>query len=111
MSLAGTQIAWTNEVTQAFGGLEEGYENALKDYYKKQIGMLNNLITLLLGSLDKGQRQKVAKSHEKTPAPFFVKVMTICTIDVHSRDVVSKMILNKIESSFAFMWQSQLRHR
>ena len=37
--------------------------------------------------------------------------MTICTIDVHSRDVVSKMILNKIESSFAFMWQSQLRHR
>ena len=39
------------------------------------------------------------------------QVMTICTIDVHSRDVVSKMILNKIESSFAFMWQSQLRHR
>ena len=39
------------------------------------------------------------------------KVMTICTIDVHSRDVVSKMILNKIESSFAFSWQSQLRHR
>ena len=37
--------------------------------------------------------------------------MTICTIDVHSRDVVSKMILNKIESSFAFSWQSQLRHR
>ena len=38
-------------------------------------------------------------------------MMTICTIDVHSRDVVSKMILNKIESSFAFSWQSQLRHR
>ena len=37
--------------------------------------------------------------------------MTICTIDVHSRDVVSKMMLNKIESSFSFMWQSQLRHR
>jgi dynein heavy chain len=96
VSLAGTQISWTNEVTQSFGRLEEGYESALKDYYKKQIGMLNNLITLLLGTLSKGERQKV---------------MTICTIDVHSRDVVSKMILNKIESSFAFMWQSQLRHR
>ena len=96
VSLAGTQIAWTKEVTQAFGKLEEGYENALKDYYKKQIAMLNNLITLLLGSLSKGERQKV---------------MTICTIDVHSRDVVSKMILSKIESAFAFMWQSQLRHR
>ena len=32
---------------------------ALKDYYKKQIGQLNNLITLLLGSLNKGDRQKV----------------------------------------------------
>ena len=38
------------------------YENALKDYYKKQIGMLNNLITLLLGSLSKGERQKVEKT-------------------------------------------------
>ena len=46
-------------MTQSFGRLEEGYESALKDYYKKQIGMLNNLITLLLGSLSKGERQKV----------------------------------------------------
>ena len=49
VSLAGTQIAWTSEVCSAFSRLEEGYENALKDYYKKQIGMLNNLISLLLG--------------------------------------------------------------
>ena len=53
-------------------------------------------ITLLLGSLSKGDRQKI---------------MTICTIDVHSRDVVGKLISNKIESALAFMWQSQLRHR
>lgn len=37
--------------------------------------------------------------------------MTICTIDVHSRDVVGKLITSKIESALAFMWQSQLRHR
>ena len=49
-------------MTQSFGRLEEGYESALKDYYKKQIGMLNNLITLLLGSLSKGERQKVGKT-------------------------------------------------
>ena len=96
VSLAGTQISWTSEVSNAFNKLEEGYENALKDYYKKQIIMLNNLITLLLGNLSKGDRQKV---------------MTICTIDVHSRDVVNKMIISKIESSFSFSWQSQLRHR
>ena len=96
VSLAGTQIWWTSEVSSAFNRLEEGYENSLKDYYKKQIGQLNHLITLLLGSLSKGDRQKV---------------MTICTIDVHSRDVVSKMITQKIESSLSFCWQSQLRHR
>ena len=37
--------------------------------------------------------------------------MSICTIDVHSRDTVSKMILQKIESVSSFSWQSQLRHR
>ena len=96
VSLCGTQIWWTAEVGISFGKLEEGYENAIKDYYKKQISQLNNLITLLLGTLTKGDRQKI---------------MTICTIDVHSRDVVGKLISSKIESVLAFMWQSQLRHR
>ena len=96
VALAGTQIFWSLEVSNSFAKLEEGYENALKDYYKKQINQLNSLITLLLGSLTKGERQKV---------------MTICTIDVHSRDVVSKMIQNKVDSNLSFSWQSQLRHR
>lgn len=54
------------------------------------------LISLLLGELTKGDRQKI---------------MTICTIDVHSRDVVLKLIQSKLESASAFQWQSQLRHR
>ena len=29
----------------AFGKLEEGYESAIKDYYKKQIAQLNNLVS------------------------------------------------------------------
>ena len=96
VALAGTQIFWATEVEKAFSKLEEGYEGALKDYYKRQIGQLNMLITLLLGKLSKGDRQKV---------------MTICTIDVHSRDVVSKLIVTKIDSAQSFTWQSQLRHR
>lgn len=96
VSLCGTQIWWTTEVNIAFGRLEEGYDNAIKDYYKKQVSQLSVLITLLLGELSKGDRQKI---------------MTICTIDVHSRDVVSKLIQSKVESASAFMWQSQLRHR
>ncbi|XP_022909837.1 dynein beta chain, ciliary-like [Onthophagus taurus] len=95
-ALCGTQIWWTTEVNVAFSKLEEGYENSVKDYNKKQIAQLGSLIVLLLGDLTPGDRQKT---------------MTICTIDVHSRDVVAKMIVQKVESSQAFQWQSQLRHR
>ncbi|GFR90124.1 dynein heavy chain 17, axonemal, partial [Elysia marginata] len=95
-ALCGTQIWWTTEVNQAFVKLEEGHEAALKDYLKKQIAQLNNLITLLLGELSAGDRQKI---------------MTICTIDVHARDVVAKMINLKVDNSQCFVWLSQLRHR
>ncbi|KAJ8921300.1 hypothetical protein NQ315_013774 [Exocentrus adspersus] len=96
VSLCGTQIWWTTEVNIAFSRLEEGYDNAIRDYYKKQVSQLSTLISLLLGDLTKQDRQKI---------------MTICTIDVHSRDVVGKLIQMKIDSSLAFQWVSQLRHR
>ena len=37
VALCGTQIWWTTEVNISFGRLEEGYENALKDYSRKQV--------------------------------------------------------------------------
>ncbi len=37
VSLTASQIWWTTEVNIAFARLEEGYENALKDYNKKQV--------------------------------------------------------------------------
>ncbi|XP_072259402.1 dynein axonemal heavy chain 9 [Pyxicephalus adspersus] len=96
VALTCTQIWWTTEVGISFARLEEGYENAMKEYYKKQVGQLNTLITMLIGQLSKGDRQKI---------------MTICTIDVHARDVVSKMIQQKVDNAQAFVWLSQLRHR
>ena len=39
-----------------------------------------------------------------------VKIITIITIDVHNRDVVTALIKNKVESSIDFKWQSQLRY-
>ena len=96
MALAGTQIWWTTEVNIAFSRMEEGFESALKDYFKKQVSQLNTLINLLLGELTKSDRQRI---------------MTICTIDVHARDVVQKMIAQKVDNSQAFLWLSQLRHR
>jgi dynein heavy chain len=87
IALTGSQIWWTTEVNITFAKLEEGFENALKDYSKKQVAQLNSLITMLLTDLDPGTRQKI---------------MTICTIDVHARDVVTKMIVNKVRKLFRF---------
>ena len=81
MALTCTQIWWTSDVGMAFARLEEGYDNAMKEYYKKQVSQLNTLISMLIGQLTPGDRQKV---------------MTICTIDVHARDVVAKMIAQKV---------------
>eukprot|EP00064_Thunnus_orientalis_P003474 superscaffoldBa00000283_g3483 len=96
VALTCTQIWWTSDVGMAFARLEEGYDNAMKEYYKKQVSQLNTLISMLIGQLSPGDRQKV---------------MTICTIDVHARDVVAKMVTQKVENSQAFVWLSQLRHR
>ncbi|XP_055373637.1 dynein beta chain, ciliary [Condylostylus longicornis] len=95
-ALVGSQIWWTFETNKAFMKLDMGYENAMKEYNKQQINQLNSLIMLLLSDLTAADRQKI---------------MTICTIDVHQRDVVAKMIALKVESISSFQWQTQLRHR
>ncbi|TPX33478.1 hypothetical protein SmJEL517_g03633 [Synchytrium microbalum] len=96
ITLAGTQIWWTTEVNVAFGRLEEGYENSLKDYYKKQCNQLTSLITLIQGELNSGDRQMI---------------MTVCTLDVHARDIVAKLITEKADNAQCFSWQCQLRLR
>ena len=37
VALCSVQIWWTTEVNIAFSRLEEGYDNALKEYNKKQV--------------------------------------------------------------------------
>ncbi|XP_072288151.1 dynein axonemal heavy chain 11-like, partial [Pyxicephalus adspersus] len=95
VALTASQIWWATDVEIAFKRFEEGFENALKDYNRKQIAQLNALINMLLGELTPGVRQKI---------------MTICTIDVHARDVVAKLIAQKVSNGQAFTWLSQLRH-
>lgn len=95
VSLAVSQIWWTLEVQMAFERLEEGYENALKEYYKKQVTQLTNLIKLV---------QKDCSKQVRT------QLVTTCTIDVHARDVVDKLVKQKALNVNEFLWQSQLRH-
>ncbi|XP_062336891.1 dynein axonemal heavy chain 11 [Osmerus eperlanus] len=96
VGLTGSQVWWATDVGIAFERVEEGFETALKDYNKKQITQLNSLIHMLLGELTPGDRQKI---------------MTLCTIDVHARDVVAKLITQKVTTGQEFAWLSQLRHR
>lgn len=93
VALTCTQIWWTSDVGMAFARLEEGYDNAMKEYYKKQVFQLNTLISMLVGQLTPGDRQKV---------------MTICTIDVHARDVVAKMIAQKVRKWVGVAWWTSL---
>ena len=67
----------------------------MKKYSDVCVTRLEGLIRLVQGELSKGDR---------------VKVITVITIDVHSRDVVSDLIRKKVESSLDFKWQSQLRY-
>ncbi|XP_053294795.1 dynein axonemal heavy chain 11 [Pleuronectes platessa] len=96
VGLTGSQVWWATDVGIAFDRVEEGFETALKDYNRKQIIQLNSLIHMLLGDLTPGDRQKI---------------MTVCTIDVHARDVVANLVAQKVTTGQAFAWLSQLRHR
>jgi dynein heavy chain len=59
MSLVASQIWWTNEVNAAFDRIEEGMENAMKDYYRKQVKQLTALISLIQGDLSDLDRRKI----------------------------------------------------
>jgi len=90
-----TRTWFTLETHQAFDQLEDGNEGALKDYTRQQKSQLDSLIGLVLGELSKGDRKKL---------------VTLITIDIHARDVVSKMVDDKVDSGTAFQWLSQLRY-
>ncbi|KAM6374901.1 LOW QUALITY PROTEIN: dynein axonemal heavy chain 11 [Alca torda] len=81
VAFTGSQIWWFSDVEMAFGRLEEGLASALKDCHKKQVTHLNALITVLLGELSWGDQWKI---------------MTVCTIDVHTRDVVASLLAQKL---------------
>lgn len=86
---------FTQEVNDAFAELEAGNEDALKAVLERQKAQLSDLIGLINGPLSKNDRKKL---------------ITLCTIDVHARDVVARMIEDRCESADAFAWQSQLRY-
>ncbi|KAK9866454.1 hypothetical protein WJX84_011662 [Apatococcus fuscideae] len=86
---------FTQEINEAFEELEEGNEDALKGCWEKQVSNLVDLIDIINSELTKNDRKKL---------------ITLCTIDVHARDVVQRLIDERVENVSCFQWQSQLRY-
>ncbi|OQS01914.1 dynein heavy chain [Thraustotheca clavata] len=95
LSLLGSQIVWTEETESALEELEGGQEDAVKKYLEVCNSRLDDLIKLVQGEMAKLDR---------------MKVITIITVDVHARDVISTLVAKKVSSALDFTWQSQLRY-
>jgi dynein heavy chain len=94
LCITGTQIYWTEETQLALEEYEGGQEDAVKRYLQVCNNRLSALIQLVLGDLSAADR---------------TKIISIITMDVHSRDVVDGLIAQKTEGPNAFAWQKQMR--
>nr|KAJ3421411.1 Dynein heavy chain 1, axonemal [Polyrhizophydium stewartii] len=89
--LAGSQTYWTAEVTEA---LKTGVAG-LKGLYVRLLAQLQGLVGLVRGELAFLNRLVLGD---------------LIVIDVHSRDVVKKLVDSNISSDNDFEWISQLRY-
>ena len=94
LCITGTQIYWTDETQLALEEYEGGQEDAVKRYLQVCNNRLSALIQLVLGDLSAADR---------------TKIISLITMDVHSRDVVDSLIAQKTEGPNAFAWQKQMR--
>jgi dynein heavy chain len=94
LALLATQIIWTEATARAFDDLESGSEMAMKEHGEKIKGQINKLIFRVRQDLDEETR---------------LKVITIITIDVHSRDVIKDFVDQKIQDAGSFAWARQLK--
>nr|SYZ35238.1 PtDNAH9b [Paramecium tetraurelia] len=94
IALLVNNIMWSVQVEEAFGKIANGDMNALKDYYKRSVEALTELIRFVRGDLTKSLRQKL---------------MCLITMDAHSRDTIGKLIDEHVRKPDEFQWQSQLK--
>jgi len=85
-------VFWTKVVTDS---LKAGGGQALLECNQKLDGQLREMVELVRGKLDKLQRKTLG---------------ALTTIDVHNRDVVTKMVELDIREVSHFEWMSQLRY-
>ena len=71
---------WVKNVEGGFHSLK-GNPNAMKKAFEDQVQSLTDLIKMVQGDLDKAVRQKI---------------MCMITMDAHSRDIIDKLIVEKV---------------
>nr|XP_055054184.1 LOW QUALITY PROTEIN: dynein axonemal heavy chain 2 [Misgurnus anguillicaudatus] len=95
MVITASQIQWTADVTRALINCKETTDKAaLKSLKKKQVSMLNQYSEAIRGSLSKILR---------------LKIVALVTMEVHARDVISKLAKAGCCDVNAFDWLCQLR--
>ncbi|XP_023228402.1 dynein heavy chain 2, axonemal-like [Centruroides sculpturatus] len=89
------KIHWTSECTRALISIKEkGEKSTIRNLKKKQVKLLDNLITVL-----------------KTSTSNLIKEKTInlLTVEVYARDIIEKLLKTGCKSPQGFEWLSQSR--
>ena len=94
VALEATHIYWSEETETSLEDYQQGNDEAVKLNLDKVTERLNKLIETVEKEMSKGER---------------LKLISLITMDVHSRDVVQKLIDEKAEGPSSFLWQRQLR--
>uniref|UniRef100_A0A8C0VQX6 Dynein axonemal heavy chain 3 n=1 Tax=Cyanistes caeruleus TaxID=156563 RepID=A0A8C0VQX6_CYACU len=84
-----SSIYWTEEVSEAIR------KKALQDFLEKSNLQIKDIVELVRGKLSSGARLTLG---------------ALIVIDVHARDVVSKLVEDKVTDLNDFQWISQLRY-
>uniref|UniRef100_H2YF96 Dynein heavy chain linker domain-containing protein n=1 Tax=Ciona savignyi TaxID=51511 RepID=H2YF96_CIOSA len=86
--IAGAQVYWSQYVEEAITNGE------LDELYERLVGMLSDLVGLVRGKLTGLQRMMMS---------------ALIVIEVHARDVVGNLCIEKVKTINDFEWVSQLR--
>lgn len=82
-------IIWSFNTEECFQKIANGDMNSMKDYYKKSVENLTELIRFVRGDLSRPMRQKL---------------MCLITMDTHARDVIDKLIQEHVRKPDEFQW-------
>ncbi|XP_029341080.1 dynein heavy chain 6, axonemal [Acyrthosiphon pisum] len=96
--IAVSQMKWCRDVHKIFkinSNIQEKLVEFEQKCFKLSISDLNNLAAMVRGRLTTLQRSVIC---------------ALITIDVHARDIISTMVVRKINSDLNFEWLKQLRY-